>query len=95
MGFACPFFLNNLNFYFKEVLFYYLDLALESIAINKRFIFLKIKELIDLKTYRGIRHEKDLPVHGQRTRTNANTQRSKRRIREYNLRKDEKASKKK
>ena len=32
-----------------------------------------IKRLIRIKCYRGIRHEKGLPVRGQRTRTNART----------------------
>lgn len=33
-----------------------------------------IKTLIEIKSYRGIRHLKSLPVRGQRTRTNAKTQ---------------------
>jgi small subunit ribosomal protein S13 len=32
-----------------------------------------IKRLMDLGTYRGIRHRKNLPVRGQRTNTNART----------------------
>ncbi len=32
-----------------------------------------IKRLIDIKCYRGIRHQKGLPVRGQRTRHNART----------------------
>jgi len=32
-----------------------------------------IKRIKDIKTYRGIRHSKNLPVRGQRTRTNART----------------------
>lgn len=34
---------------------------------------LAIKRLMDLNCYRGTRHRKGLPVHGQRTRTNART----------------------
>lgn len=34
---------------------------------------LSIKRLIDLGTYRGMRHRKGLPCRGQRTRTNART----------------------
>lgn len=34
---------------------------------------LNIKRLIDLNCYRGIRHRKNLPVRGQRTKTNART----------------------
>ena len=37
-----------------------------------------IKRLIDIKTYRGIRHSRKLPVRGQRTRSNARTKRGKR-----------------
>lgn len=32
-----------------------------------------IKRLMDLGAYRGLRHRRGLPVHGQRTRTNART----------------------
>ena len=32
-----------------------------------------IKRLIEISTYSGLRHKKGLPVHGQRTRTNART----------------------
>lgn len=38
-----------------------------------------IRRLIDIGAYRGIRHRRGLPVHGQRTRTNARTKRSGRR----------------
>lgn len=33
---------------------------------------------MDIESYKGARHKMTLPCHGQRTRTNANTQRSKR-----------------
>ena len=36
-------------------------------------IQLSIKRLIDLGTYRGMRHRRGLPCRGQRTRTNART----------------------
>lgn len=39
----------------------------------RREIQLSIKRLIDLGTYRGMRHRKGLPCRGQRTRTNART----------------------
>ncbi len=38
-----------------------------------------IRRLIDIGTYRGLRHRRGLPVHGQRTKTNARTKRSGRR----------------
>ena len=34
---------------------------------------LNIKRLIEIGCYRGIRHRRNLPVHGQRTRTNSRT----------------------
>lgn len=37
-----------------------------------------IKRLIEIRAYRGIRHSKNLPVRGQRTRSNARTKRGKR-----------------
>ena len=39
----------------------------------RQFIKNNIQRLKDLKTYRGIRHLKRLPVRGQRTKTNSRT----------------------
>jgi small subunit ribosomal protein S13 len=39
----------------------------------RREVSMNIKRLMDLGTYRGIRHRKGLPVRGQRTKTNART----------------------
>lgn len=39
----------------------------------RRETSMNIKRLMDLGCYRGIRHRRGLPVHGQRTRTNART----------------------
>src|ERR1051325_7418176 len=39
----------------------------------RRDVGLNIKRLMDLACYRGLRHRKGLPVHGQRTHTNART----------------------
>lgn len=39
----------------------------------RREISLNIKRLVDLGTYRGIRHRKNLPVRGQKTQSNART----------------------
>ena len=39
----------------------------------RREVAVNIKRLMDLGCYRGLRHRKGLPVHGQRTRTNART----------------------
>jgi small subunit ribosomal protein S13 len=39
----------------------------------RRDVSMNIKRLVDLGCYRGIRHKKGLPVHGQRTHSNART----------------------
>jgi small subunit ribosomal protein S13 len=39
---------------------------------------LSIKRLVDINSYRGIRHRNGLPVRGQRTRTNCRTRKGKR-----------------
>ena len=44
----------------------------------RRAVGNNIKRLIDIKSYRGIRHARKLPSRGQRTRTNARTKRGKR-----------------
>lgn len=46
----------------------------------RRAVSMDIKRLMDLGTYRGIRHRRGLPVRGQRTRTNARTRKGKRRL---------------
>jgi small subunit ribosomal protein S13 len=45
----------------------------------RREVGISIKRLIDLGTYRGLRHRRGLPVRGQRTRTNARTRKGPRR----------------
>ncbi len=42
-------------------------------------ISMNIKRLMDLGCYRGLRHRRGLPVHGQRTSTNARTRKGPRR----------------
>ena len=39
----------------------------------RREVAMNIKRLMDLGCYKGLRHRKGLPVHGQRTHTNART----------------------
>ena len=49
---------------------------IETMSIEgglKREVASNIKRLKDIKTYRGIRHMRRLPVHGQRTKTNSRT----------------------
>jgi small subunit ribosomal protein S13 len=41
----------------------------------RKEISINVKRLIDVGSYRGLRHRRSLPVHGQRTRTNARTRR--------------------
>ncbi len=39
----------------------------------RREVSMNIKRLVDLGCYRGVRHRRGLPVHGQRTHSNART----------------------
>jgi small subunit ribosomal protein S13 len=39
----------------------------------RKEISMNIKRLMEIGCYRGLRHRRNLPVHGQRTRTNART----------------------
>jgi small subunit ribosomal protein S13 len=45
----------------------------------RRDISQNIKRLMDIGSWRGLRHKKGLPVRGQRTRTNARTRKGKKR----------------
>lgn len=45
----------------------------------RREVGISIKRLMDLGTYRGLRHRRGLPARGQRTRTNARTRKGPRR----------------
>ena len=45
----------------------------------RREVNQNIRRLIDIGSYRGLRHRRGLPVHGQRTRTNARTRKGPRR----------------
>ncbi|PIS29626.1 30S ribosomal protein S13 [Candidatus Saganbacteria bacterium CG08_land_8_20_14_0_20_45_16] len=44
----------------------------------RKEISMNVKRLIEIGTYRGARHRKNLPARGQRTRTNSRTRRGKR-----------------
>jgi small subunit ribosomal protein S13 len=46
----------------------------------RRIVRMNIKRLMDLGTYRGLRHRRSLPVRGQRTKTNARTRKGPRRV---------------
>jgi small subunit ribosomal protein S13 len=56
----------------------YIDTKLKIGNELKREIQANIKRLIYIGAYRGLRHQKKLPVRGQRTRTNARTRKGKR-----------------
>jgi small subunit ribosomal protein S13 len=43
----------------------------------RREVSMSVKRLMDIGSYRGIRHRKGLPVRGQRTHTNARTRKGK------------------
>lgn len=45
----------------------------------RREVAMSIKRLIDIGSYRGLRHRRGLPTRGQRTRTNARTRKGPRR----------------
>ena len=52
--------------------------AIEGLTLEgdlKREVAGNIKRLKEIKTYRGLRHMRNLPVHGQRTKSNARTKR--------------------
>jgi small subunit ribosomal protein S13 len=52
--------------------------VIETIKIEgdlKREVSANIKRLKDIKAYRGVRHQRGLPVNGQRTKTNSRTRR--------------------
>ena len=57
------------------------DLTAEELnEVRKELeISMNIKRLMDIGCYRGLRHRKGLPVHGQRTHTNARTRKGPRR----------------
>ena len=51
----------------------YIDANCKVEGDLRREVSMNIKRLMDLGCYRGLRHRKGLPVHGQRTHTNART----------------------
>ncbi|MCX5698118.1 MAG: 30S ribosomal protein S13 [Candidatus Omnitrophica bacterium] len=55
----------------------------------RRDISQNIKRLMDIGSWRGMRHKKGLPVRGQRTRTNARTRKGKKRTNQAPIKKAE------
>ena len=48
----------------------------------RKEVQMNIRRLIEIQAYRGIRHRRNLPVRGQRTRTNARTRKGPRKARQ-------------
>jgi len=55
----------------------YIDREFRVEGELRKEVNLNIKRLIDIGSYRGLRHRRGLPVRGQRTRTNARTRKGK------------------
>jgi len=78
IGLKYPYFINNLNYYNINLILFLLKGMVISDTKIKRVIDNNIKKLIMTSSYKGVRHKMNLPVRGQRTRTNARTQKRKR-----------------
>jgi small subunit ribosomal protein S13 len=46
----------------------------------RKEVSMNVKRYMDLGSYKGLRHRRNLPVHGQRTHTNARTRKGPRRV---------------
>jgi small subunit ribosomal protein S13 len=55
----------------------YIDTHFQVEGDLQRLVSVNIKRLREINAYRGLRHKANLPVHGQRTKTNARTKRGK------------------
>lgn len=55
----------------------YIDENVKTEGRLRSEVGLNIKRLMDIGSYRGLRHRKGLPVRGQRTRTNSRTRKGK------------------
>jgi small subunit ribosomal protein S13 len=53
----------------------YIDKSLQVEGDLQRQVSMNINRLKEINSYRGLRHKANLPVHGQRTKTNARTKR--------------------
>lgn len=79
-GIGFPYFFSNLNNYFYAVIHYWLkNLAIYKVRVQRK-ISLNLTKLVDIQCYRGVRYNLNLPMRGQRTRTNAGTQRRRKKI---------------
>jgi small subunit ribosomal protein S13 len=55
----------------------YIDRNVKVEGDLRRDVAMDIRRLVEIGSYRGLRHRKSLPVRGQRTRTNARTRKGK------------------
>ena len=78
LGLGFPFYLNQINHYNFSFLSSILKLLIISDVRIKRRVEFNIARLVGINNMQGLRHKLCLPVPGQRTRTNASTQRLKR-----------------
>lgn len=78
LGISYPSFSPNLNLYYYQLIIYTMKHKVISKSRGVKLILDRIRILKDLKTYRGLCHIQHLPVHGQRTRTNAQTRKRQR-----------------
>ena len=53
------------------------DVRVKDLTDLRREVQLNIKRLMEIGSYRGMRHRKGLPVRGQKTKTNARTRKGK------------------
>ena len=62
-----------------EVVRQYISSNVQHEGDLRREIKMNIKRLMEIKSYRGVRHRKSLPLRGQKTKTNAQTAKKRRR----------------
>lgn len=79
VGIGYPLYVRRVNSYRFNVLSRLLKDYVISDARIKRQVSFNISKLVTIDHIKGIRHSLFLPVHGQRTHTNAGTQRARRR----------------
>ena len=58
----------------------YIDHHLKVEGDLRREVSLNIKRLVEIGCYRGVRHRRNLPVRGQKTKTNARTRKGPKRL---------------
>lgn len=73
LGFGFPFTMKSLNTYYSMFLFFILDYYTWLEARIRRIYKQNVRFLVELNSYKGLRHKDRLPVRGQRTRTNSKT----------------------